>query len=140
MAVRGEAGRSIALLVVRAGCGAMLFYLHGLDKLKAAYGHFAHGAEWQFPDMIASAGLPMATALALYATFAEGIASLFLAAGALTRFAGLAIVLSMSGALYTHIKTSTKPELALLYLSVALIFVVIDPGRFALDSLRGRRR
>jgi len=140
MAVRGETGRSIALFLVRAGCGFMLFYLHGLDKLKAAYAHFAHGAEWQMPGMLASVGIPMVTLFALYATFAEGIASLFLAAGALTRYAAIVIVLSFLGAIYFHIKTSTRPELALLYLGVALVFVFVDPGRLAVDGMRRGRR
>src|SRR5262249_48557552 len=110
MPPRGEGLRDAGLLAVRAGGGFLLFYLHGLDKLKFAYQHFAHGAEWQVPGIIAGAGLPLATVLALFATFAEGIASLFLAGGLLTRYAAIIVTLSMAGALYTHIKGGTLGE------------------------------
>jgi len=140
MTSRGEALRSGILFLARAGCGTLLFYLHGLDKIKGAYGHFAHGNEWAFPGMVSSAALPMTTLLALYAVFAEGVASVFLTLGLFTRLAALAIVISMAGAVYFHMKTGTKPELALLYGLLAFPFVVIDPGRIAFDSLRRRRR
>jgi uncharacterized membrane protein YphA (DoxX/SURF4 family) len=118
----------------------MLFYFHGLDKLKGAYAHYAHGAEWQFPGIVAGTGLPMVTLLALFATFAESIAAALMAAGLWTRYAAFIVMASMTGAIYHHAKTASRPELALLYWLIAFLFVFQEPGRFALDSLRGRRR
>jgi len=139
MAVRREGMKNLAVFTIRAATGFMLFYFHGLDKLKGAYGHFAHGSEWQFPEMLSGVGLPLATLLALYATFAEGIASLALGAGLWTRYAGAAITASMLGAIYFHMKTSSRPELAVLYGAIALLFAFVDPGRFSIDALRSGR-
>src|SRR5262249_41866246 len=140
MPPRREGLREAALFVLRAAGGFMLFYLHGLDKLKGAYDHFAHGAEWQLPGYVSATGLPFVTLLALFATFAEGIASLALGAGLFTRYSALIVTASMTGALFVHAKTSTKPELAILYWVIALTFVFVEPGRFAIDSMRGGRR
>ena len=130
----------LALLIVRATGAFMLFYLHGLDKVKAAYDHYAHGAEWQFPAMIAGTHLPLPTLLALFATFAEGIASLFMGAGLWTQYAATVVAVSMTGAIFTHIQSSTRPELAVLYWVISLLFVFHEPGRFAIDSKRTGRR
>jgi putative oxidoreductase len=140
MAARREGLRDAALLALRFSAGFMLFYLHGLDKLKGAYAHYAHGAEWGFPGHIASIGVPLATFAALFVTFAEGIASLFLAAGLFTRYAAMIVAAAMAGAVYYHAKTATKPELALIYMVIALLFVFHDPGRFALERFRRGRR
>jgi uncharacterized membrane protein YphA (DoxX/SURF4 family) len=140
MALRKEGLKDAALFVLRAA-GFMLFYLHGLGKLKDAYGHFAHGSEWQFAGLVSQTGLPVTTLLALFATFAEGVASLGLAAGLWTRYSALVVTASMSGAIYLHLKTGTKPELALMYWAISFLFIFMEPGRFAIDSWRrgGRR-
>jgi putative oxidoreductase len=140
MTPRREGLRDAALFAVRFACGFMLFYMHGLDKLKGAYAHFAHGAEWGFPGHVAEMGLPMPTVFAVCAVIAEGIASLFLAAGLFTKYAAILVTLLMTGAVFSHIKAGQGGEMAVLYLVMAFLFIFHDPGRFALDSLRRRRR
>jgi putative oxidoreductase len=85
-------------------------------------------------------GLPMPTVFAVCAVIAEGVASLFLAAGLFTKYAAILVTLLMTGAVFSHIKAGQGGEMAVLYLVMAFLFIFHDPGRFALDSLRRRRR
>lgn len=94
----------------------------------------ANGGEWGFGNFVASMGFPFPRALAVIAALSEFLGSALLAAGLFTRFAGLAVTGVMAVAVYHHLTTDGKFELAALYLFIALAFVFVQPGKFALDQ------
>jgi putative oxidoreductase len=127
----------LAFALLRIVAGLQLFAFHGWNKLTAAYGHFAHGNNWMFAQGVGKLGFPFPVFFASLSTFAEGILSLFLVLGLLTRYAAAFIVINMAVAIYRHITSEWRFELAALYGFIALVFVLIPPGRFSIDAGRG---
>jgi putative oxidoreductase len=137
MAYRSDLG----LLLVRVLAGGMLAAFHGWGKVKSAYALLVHDQEWRFVHTVASLGFPLPTVFAIAAAIAEFFGGLFLAVGFLTRLAASAIAITMLVAVYRHLTTDWRFELAALYLVIALLFLLGDPGRWALDArLRFRWR
>ena len=118
----GDAG----LLVLRVFAGLSLAFAHGMAKLPPAPAFMA-GVEGM--------GLPGWTAW--LSGFAETFGGFALAAGLATRAAALfiAINLSVAGFLRHANDPYQIKELALLFLSVAVMFICVGGGRFALDRL-----
>ncbi len=137
MAYRSDFG----LLLVRVCAGGMLAAFHGWAKVKSAYALLLHDQEWRFVQTVAGLGFPFPMLFALAAAIAEFFGGLLLAVGLLTRWAAGAIAITMLVAVYRHLTTDWRFELAALYLVIALLFFFGDPGRWALDArlrLRGR--
>lgn len=131
----------VALLFVRVLAGGMLAAFHGWGKVKSAYALLAHDQEWRFVQVVAGLGFPFPMLFALAAAVAEFFGGLFLAVGFLTRLAASGIAITMLVAVYRHLTTDWRFELAALYLGIAVLFVLGDPGRWALDArLRTRWR
>ena len=124
-----------ALLVLRAGLGIVMFAAHGLDKL-SNYGEKAEG----FPAVL---GMSPAFALAL-AAFAEGICSLLLALGLVSRFAALMLSVTMAVAFgIAHKFALTGPssgEMAFIYLAGFVTVLIAGPGRFSIDAVLFRKK
>ncbi len=120
----------VGLLLVRLTVG-LAFMLHGWGKVQNPFG-------WMGPD----AGTPaVMQALAAFGEFAGGGMLLL---GLLTPLAGVWLAAVMLGALsITHLPArhpfvgSGGPsyELALVYLTVAVLFVLVGPGRYSVDSV-----
>ena len=128
--------RSWGFLILRIGVTSMLATYHGWGKFRGALGYTLGGqggAEtlWAF-------GFPFPTFFAICAALAEFIGCLLVALGLFTRFAAGLIVITMSVAVYYHLKTDLGFELAGLYLLSGLFFVLAGPGNFSLDHLRSR--
>lgn len=127
------------LLVVRVVMG-VAFILHGWPKIQNPMG-------WM--NAMGGEGVPsFIQALAALAEFGGGIA---LVLGLLTPLAALGIVCQMLGALFMvhfpmghpFVAATGGPsyELPLVYLALAILLLVMGPGRWSLDALLfGRTR
>lgn len=120
-----------SLFLLRVFTGLALALAHGLGKLPPQPG---------FVSMVEGFGFPG------YMAWASGVAEffggLFLAAGFLTRPAALLIVINHTVAvLLGHAGDSfIGREKALLFLCIAVVYLIIGSGRFSMDALLRRRR
>jgi putative oxidoreductase len=118
----GDAG----LLLLRAFAGLSLAFAHGMAKLPPSPAFMA---------AVEDLGLPGWTAW--LSGFAETFGGLALAAGLATRAAAFSIAINLSVAGF--LRHANDPyqikELAFLFLAVAVMFVCVGGGRFALDRL-----
>jgi len=116
---------SAALLLVRLVAGIALI-MHGWEKIQSPF-------SWMGPD----APVPgILQGLAALSEFGGGLA---LVLGLLTSLAMVGVAITMAVAVYTHAVVKGDPmvggyELALLYLVIAILFIVVGPGKFALDN------
>ena len=121
------------LLVLRVFAGLALALGHGLGKLPPSPG---------FIEGVGQMGFPLPALFAWAAAIAEFVGGLLLAAGLLTRPASLLIFFTMATAAF--IRHAPDPfsgkEKALLFLFVALLFLLAGAGRYSLDALLSRRR
>jgi len=120
----------IALLALRAGVGLMLLLGHGLHKLT----HFSTIAP-VFPDPL-HVGKTLSLGLAV---FAEVFCAAFVVVGIATRWAAVAILITMVVAvILVHTGTPwAERELAFFYGLVAFALILTGPGRLSLDSIFG---
>jgi putative oxidoreductase len=122
-----------ALMLLRAGSGLFMAFLHGWGKIKGAWGHLVRGEDWGFPDSVSALGFPIPLLFAVLAALSEFIGGLLLAVGLYTRTAALFIAIVMSVAVYRHLTTDMRYELAALFLLVSFFFLVRGAGRLSLD-------
>jgi len=125
--VGGRVG--IGLLLLRLVVGAA-FLFHGWPKIQNPFG-------WMGPTATTPGWLQ---ALAAVSEFGGGAAWIV---GLLTPLAAFGILCTMATALHMHVVLRGDPfvgkgasyELALVYLTVAVLLLLAGPGRFALDAL-----
>lgn len=126
---------AFGLLLLRLVAGAA-FLAHGAGKIQAPFA-------WMPPE----AGVPgWLQALAAVAEFFGG--GLGWVAGFLTPLASLGVLATMTVAILFHVGRGDpfvgaggpSFELALLYWCIALLLVLIGPGRFSLDAQLFRQR
>lgn len=118
---------SAALLVLRLVAG-LAFMFHGWTKIQNPLGWM--GAEATVPGIL--------QALAAVSEFFGGLAWIL---GLLTPLASFGILSTMSYAVYMQVSQGqpfigqgASYELALVYFSIALVLILIGPGRFSLDA------
>ncbi len=118
---------AFAMLVLRAGAGALLLVPHGLDKLM----HFSSKAA-HFADPF---GIGSTASLAMV-LFAEVFCATFVILGLFTRLACIPIIIAMSVALfYAHNSDFFgKGEMAGLYLICFIAILFNGPGKLSLDN------
>lgn len=123
---------SFGLLLLRVFAGIALALAHGIGKLPPSEG---------FVNRVAGFGFPAPELFAWMSGFAEFGGGLLLAAGLLTRPAAALIVINLTVAvIFGHAGDPfARRELALLFGFVALMFVFVGAGRYALDALVRRR-
>lgn len=118
----------LSTLVLRVVLGASMLFGHGLAKLQ----NFSD-LKSQFPDPI---GVGASGSLML-AIFAEFFCSALLVVGLLSRFASLALVITMGIAVF--VVTSEAPwaerELGALYLAGFTATLFLGSGKYSLDRL-----
>jgi putative oxidoreductase len=126
---------SIGLLLLRIVVG-IAFLLHGWPKIQNPF-------EWMGPDAPTPGGLQLAAAVS------EFVGGMALIAGLLTRIASLGIGSTMAVAVQFHLQQgqpfvgragSPSYELAAVYLACAVVFFLLGPGHFSVDSFLFRKR
>lgn len=128
----GDAPADVGLLLLRLFAGLAMAFAHGIGKLPPGDG---------FVRTVADLGFPAPVVFAWAAGLAEFVGGLLLAAGFLTRPAALAIAFTMAVAAFGRHAADpfAVQEKALLFLFVAVLFVLAGPGRFSVDAaLRAR--
>jgi putative oxidoreductase len=124
----GSRVADVGLLVLRLFAGLSMALAHGLAKLRN-------------PDAIISGteklGFPAPTVFGWMAILAEFGGGLLLAIGFATRPASLLVASTMTVAAFVAHRTDpfARKELALLYLGVAILFLLAGSGRFGVDAL-----
>ncbi len=126
---------NIAVSLLRFASGLMLVYFHGLGKVKGAFGYFIGGNEWKFIDTVKSIGLPAPGLFALAATVSEFLGGILLAIGLFTRYSAFFVAFTMAVAIYKHLTTDLRFELAGLYFLIALVFIFKGGEGLSLDNL-----
>jgi len=121
---------SIVLLLIRLVAGAA-FVIHGSQKIQDPVGWM--GPQAPFPGFFLF--------LAAISEFGGGIAWIL---GLLTPLASLGIGCTMAVAVYVHSIIMKNPfvdltgglsyELASVYLCIAIVFLVLGPGKFSIDG------
>ena len=130
----GDTSRPVdlGLLVLRVGFGFALAFAHGLGKVPPSEG---------FVGATAALGFPIPTLFAWAAGLSEFVGGLLLAAGLLTRPAGLFIAITLGVAAF--VQHGGDPfgdrELALAYFVVGLAFAAMGAGRYSVDAVIRRR-
>ena len=123
--------QATALLILRLIVG-IAFVIHGSGKIQSPF-------SWMPPE----AGIPgILQFLAALSEFGGGIALII---GLLTRLASLGLAFTMLGATLMHAFIKGDPfvnmtgggsyEPALGYLGMAILFIAMGPGKFALDKI-----
>ena len=122
------------LLVLRVFTGVLLIH-HGYEKL-ANINNFADA-------FVRPLGLPFPITLSYLAAFSEVGGSWLLITGLLTRFGALAILGTMTVAIYHAVSTSGFNiyllELLGLYFASVAAILAVGPGRLSVDELIVRR-
>ncbi len=127
---------SLAVLLLRLVTGAA-FLFHGWSKIHDPF-HWLDKAPRPPPGWL--------QALAALAEFGGGVGLIL---GLLTPLCCAGLLCVMGYALYTHIsrgdpfvsKGGASYELALVYVAIAVVLLLLGPGRYSLDQkLLGRRR
>jgi putative oxidoreductase len=131
--VSGPQISQVGLLIIRAGVGLIMAFSHGLGKFKIMDG---------FAGSVGKLGFPMPTFFAWAAALSEFLGGLLLALGLLTRPAAAVLLVTMLVAAFgQHARDPFQvKEMALLYATIALGFLLIGSGRFGIDPLLADRR
>jgi putative oxidoreductase len=121
---------STALLLVRLIAGAAFLH-HGWGKIQNPFGWM--GAQAPVPGIFQF--------LAALSEFGGGIALIL---GFLTKFFSLGLAFTMLVAVYTHMMVIGDPfvsnkgggsyELAAVYFSIAVLMILVGPGKYSVDS------
>lgn len=110
--------------------GFLLFYLHGLNKLKNPE---------PFVNFVSNvfSFLPFPEVFAWFAILAESIIALSFALGLFTRISAYILTVNFLAALYYHIQIASDSildyEKALLYFVIFLSFSLIGPAGYSID-------
>ena len=119
--------------VIRIGVGLFLAALHGWHKV-------VEGVAWPLLEDVYMLGMPLPVASAFAATFTQLFGGLALAAGFLTRFAALAVAVSLGVAAFSNLQMGKDNQLALLYALIFFGFALYGGGWYSVDAwLFGRR-
>ena len=120
--------KDFALLFTRLVFGCLMPINHAIPKLDKL-----SSTPIKFADP-----LGVGNEISLYLTlFSEGICSILLIFGFLTRLASLPLIFTMSvAAFYIHLDDSLRDkEASLLYMAAYIILLAFGSGKFSLDKL-----
>lgn len=123
------------LLILRVLTGCFMA-THGYGKI------FTEGRMERFTEGVAEMGFPVPVLFAWAAALSELVGGLLLAAGLFTRYAAFFIFSTMTVAVFIRHADDpfSQKEKALLFWTIALAFMLIGAGRYALDRLISREK
>lgn len=123
----------VGLAVVRVLAGVAMAINHGADKIRDP-SKIIGGAEGM--------GFPAPTFFGWMAALSEFFGGILLALGLATRPAAFFVGCTMfTAAFVAHARDNFKTrEAALLFLSVAVLFLLVGSGRYGVDALLRRKR
>lgn len=123
----------VALAILRVFIGLTMAFSHGLGKLPP---------NEMLIGGVSGMGFPAPELFAWLAALAEFAGGLLLAAGLLTRPAALTVIITMLVAVFgVHAADSfQQKEMALLYLFIALFFLLHGAGRWSLDHFITKKK
>jgi len=129
-----KVNRDIAALVLRVGFGSLMFFGHGLSKLKKLLA----GGDIQFAELF---GLSATVNLAV-AAFAEAICAALIVLGIKTKWASVPLIAVMAIAAFmvhggdpVFNRAGASKEMALLYLIPFLALFFLGSGKYSVDGL-----
>ena len=129
----------IALLVLRLVLGGV-FVAHGAQKLFGSFGGPGIEGTAGFHEQL---GIKPAKPMAILAGLAEFVGGMLVAAGFLTPFAALALIVVMIVAIVTvHLKNgffaaSGGYEFNLVLIAVAVALILVGSGAYSIDAALG---
>jgi uncharacterized membrane protein YphA (DoxX/SURF4 family) len=124
-------------LILRAGIGVMVFYIHGLHKLEGGLAYLQHGTPWALLKEVAEMHFPAPLASAFAATIVQFVCAPLVAIGFFTRVNAALLTGALSVAILQNLLAGRDPQLAILYVIVLLSLVFLGGGSFSLDARRG---
>lgn len=128
----GETGLSplsnLGLMILRVFAGATLAFAHGMGKIPPSE---------KFVERVGEMGFPLPGFFAWAASLSEFAGGILLALGLLTRVAGFFIAFTMTVAVFgVHLYDPFgKKELGLMYLAIALLFMLKGGSDWSLDTI-----
>jgi uncharacterized membrane protein YphA (DoxX/SURF4 family) len=124
--------------ILRAGIGAMIFYIHGWHKLEGGIAYLQHGTPWKLAQEVAEMHFPAPLVSAFAATVVQFVCSPLVVIGFFTRLNAALLTGTLSVAILQNLLAGRDPQLAILYVIVLLSLVFLGGGRFSLDARRYR--
>lgn len=123
---------NVGVLLLRVFTGLSLAFAHGINKVPPSE---------RFIAGVAKLGFQLPEVFAWAAAFSEFFGGILLALGLLTRPASFFILMTMLIAGF--VRHAPDPfgvkELAFIYASVAIMFLLLGSGRFGVDALLRRK-
>ena len=124
----------IAATALRLGSAAMLLYFHGWKKLLGCFNYIIKAEPWPCIDTVANLGFPIPGFFAVMGALAESAGALMLLLGLYTRWVAPVIAFMMLVAVYRHVTSDMRFEMAVLYFLVALLFAFAGGGKWSVDA------
>ena len=124
-----------ANVLFRVSLGGLIFFIHGLHKLRGAIARLRRGQPWPLEKEVAEIHAPFPFASALAATIVQFVGGLLLILGLATRPAALVLVMTLGVAIYQNIVTRRDPQLAALYVLGVATLALWGGGSHSLDAL-----
>jgi len=129
--IRSKAA-NVGLMLLRVFAGASMALAHGLGKIPPSE---------RFIEGVTKLGFPMPAFFAWAAGGSEALGGIFLAAGFMTRPAAFFVAATMGVAgLITHAADPFgRKEKALLYLFIAVMYMLVGAGKYSIDGFIKRQ-
>jgi putative oxidoreductase len=121
-------------LILRAGIGLIIFYVHGWHKLEGLIAYSQHGTPWKLAGEVAGMHFPAPFPSAVAATLVQFICSLFVAAGLFTRINAILLSGVLGVAILQNLLAGRDPQLAILYVLIIVTMIFLGGGRFSFDA------
>jgi len=128
----------LIIVVVRVVFGGIVFTVHGVHKAIDGAAYFMHHKPWPLADEIGAIGLPAQSTIAVLATAIQLVMPILLVAGFHTRLSAIAFMFVFAGAIAQNVSSGRDPQLAIVYLLIALLYFALGGGPWSLDALLAR--
>jgi uncharacterized membrane protein YphA (DoxX/SURF4 family) len=125
----------IANVFFRVSLGGLIFFIHGLHKLRGALAYLRRGQPWPLAREVAEIHVPLPFASALAATIVQFAGGALLILGLATRPVALVLTVKLGVAIYQNIATRRDPQLAMLYVLGVATLAIWGGGHYSLDAL-----